>query len=370
MRPSSISLPFLGAALLMASQTAARTVHEGGKNATIDDNIDFGNITVSTPSTAIFEAVSNTNQTAGPPADAAPSLPIAVATVATNTSAVVDPVSKRDLPSEQRWNRANIARRGLSSYTAVSDGSDPVLSTAALQAPAYLTYTVYPNTTTSGVFADAYAAGLQKCAAFCDRTNACVSFNLYREWNNPLLDWVFSEKSNLKCALFGDVAQTSQLTNKGGQQQKPTPEPLTQITDSSVYTDSNLPSPETPAGYSLAFGPLNAALNSGGYMGYRALTLYNTTACAEACNTAAPDSVLGYCTYFNLWRGVVNNQPTTYTCSLYAGFPSSADAVNTGDAANGVKVTVSFDPNALHGDYLTNSKNLLTVLSWLRFDDG
>lgn len=333
----------VGATLLMGSQALGRQEMIDGKLMTIDDDVDFSvntaSSTISTPVEAILEAVSNTNQTESAPADARPALPVAAPTVATNTSnVVVDAVSKRGLPM-QRWTRGNVARRAIGGYTAVSDGTDPVLSKAALQAPAYLTYTVFPNVTQSGVWADAYAAGLQKCAAFCDRTPACVSFNLYREWNNPLLDWVFSEKSNLKCALFGDVAQTSQMTNQGGQQQKPVPEPLTKITDSAVYTDFNLPEPETPAGWDLAFGPINSALNSPGYLGYRALTLYSPTACAEACKAAAPDATLGPCTYFNIWRGIVNGQPTTYTCSLYAGTPSVGDATNSGDQS--VQVTVS-----------------------------
>lgn len=45
--------------------------------------------------------------------------------------------------------------------------------------------------------------------------------NLYYEFNNYLLDFVFSEKSNLKCAAYGDIHNTTEKTNFGGQASYP-----------------------------------------------------------------------------------------------------------------------------------------------------
>lgn len=266
-----------------------------------------------TPSNSILEAVSNTNQTSGPPATQPPA-PVAPVTVATNTSAVVDtPAHRRSVAvAPLRRNRGNVAR-ALNDYQVVSDGTDPILSKAALQAPAYLTYSVIPNNATLTP-----AQRIAACAEKCDREPKCVSFNVFKEWNNPLLDYVFGEKSNIKCSLFGDVAVTSQLTNVGGQQLKSKPEPLTKITDSVVYTRGALVgTPATPAGYDFVFGPLNSAINGAGYMGYRALSMYDVQACANECNNALPDALGGACNFFNIWRGVVDGAPTTFTCSLY-----------------------------------------------------
>ncbi len=45
--------------------------------------------------------------------------------------------------------------------------------------------------------------------------------NLYYEFNNYLLDFVFSEESNLKCAAYGDIHNASEKTNFGGQASYP-----------------------------------------------------------------------------------------------------------------------------------------------------
>lgn len=70
-------------------------------------------------------------------------------------------------------------------------------------------------------------------------------------------------------------------------------------------------------------------------MGYRFLTQYDPAACAKVC-----DSTQG-CASFNIWRGVVNGDPRTYTCSMYGSFVDQSTAVNTGDDVNKVKVTYS-----------------------------
>jgi hypothetical protein len=91
-----------------------------------------------------------------------------------------------------------------------------------------------------------------------------VFANIYYEFNNELLDFVFSEQSNLKCALYADIHTAAEKTNFGGQQSKPPPAPLTFIQQSSGYSSKNLVSPADPSGYELVFGPTNGANNAPG----------------------------------------------------------------------------------------------------------
>lgn len=87
--------------------------------------------------------------------------------------------------------------------------------------------------------------------------------NLYYEFNNYLLDFVFSQQSNLKCALFADVATAAEKTNFGGQQSYPPPAPLTYIQDSSGYAAAFV-IPPLPNGYELVYGPTGGANNAPG----------------------------------------------------------------------------------------------------------
>jgi len=91
-----------------------------------------------------------------------------------------------------------------------------------------------------------------------------VFANLFYEFNNPLLDFVFSEKSNLKCSLFADFHIASEKTNCGGQQQQPKPAGKTYMQKSSGYALADLPEPAVPDGYEKVFGPTNGANNAPG----------------------------------------------------------------------------------------------------------
>lgn len=86
--------------------------------------------------------------------------------------------------------------------------------------------------------------------------------NLYYEFNNPLLDFVFDERSNLKCAAFGDVHGAAEKTNFGGQQLEASG--LTYMERSSGYALTAIASPAVPDGYELVFGPTNGANNAPG----------------------------------------------------------------------------------------------------------
>ncbi|CAO1625000.1 unnamed protein product [Sympodiomycopsis kandeliae] len=309
------------------------------KNAVYAQGVIDSNDTVVTPFDSLVSALLNTNQTQGVLEDAYPAQPVQAATIATNTSEV-EAVARRHFlePVLRGINKGNVAADAVRlaerarNWQTILDGTDPanaVLAKGAVQMPAYLTYKLVSNTTD-------YSASKESCLAFCEKTPKCASANLYYEFENPLLDWVFSEKSNLKCALYGDIPTLNQFTNKGGQQQKPKPYPVTSIAKSSAFANPfPLENAATPAGYSLVYGPSDGANNDASYMTYSFLTQYDPAACSKLC-----DSTKG-CVSFNLWRGVVNGDPRTYTCSLYSGFIDETTAVNTGDAANKVKVTYS-----------------------------
>lgn len=88
--------------------------------------------------------------------------------------------------------------------------------------------------------------------------------NLYYEFNNELLDHVFSEHSNLKCVAYADIHTANEKTNWGGQQSSPPPAPLTYIQQSSGYALTYLANPPTPDGYEFVFGPTDGANNAPG----------------------------------------------------------------------------------------------------------
>ncbi|KAG5642425.1 hypothetical protein DXG03_002799 [Asterophora parasitica] len=201
-----------------------------------------------------------------------------------------------------------LAGASASDYTQEFDGTGTAFTDrdAAIEGPAYLTYSVVPNSTYN----------VDACLATCDRVPGCVFANLFYEFNNNLLDNVFSEKSNLKCALFADIYTAADKTNRGGQQLTPPPAGLTYIQQSTGWAANALADPDTPDGYELVFGPVYGANNAPGYMGYVFLDKYDVNACATACNNRDPDPQGGPCQYFNIWRALVGGVPTTYTCSL------------------------------------------------------
>jgi len=215
-----------------------------------------------------------------------------------------------------------LGRRLLPGYEVVFEGTGtgPDDRDASIQGTAYLTYTVVPNNTYN----------VDACLEFCNQVSGCVFANLYYEFNNDLLDFVFSEHSNLKCAVYGDVHTAAEKTNFGGQQSIPPPAGLTYIQHSSGYAATSLSNPPDPSGYELVFGPTNGANNAPGYMGFAFLDKYDVQACANLCNTRGADANGGACQYFNIWRAVVNGNPTTYTCSMYYLPSDESTATNTG----------------------------------------
>ncbi|KAF8626637.1 hypothetical protein AX15_004777 [Amanita polypyramis BW_CC] len=200
----------------------------------------------------------------------------------------------------------------------VGNGTGPSDRDAAIEGTAYLTYTLVPNSTYN----------VDVCLDYCNNMDGCVFVNLYYEFNNELLDHVFSEQSNLKCVAYGDIHTASEKTNRGGQQSETPPAPVTYIQQSGGYAVSSLVNPETPDGYEFVFGPTNGANNAPGYMGFALLDRYDIGACARLCNTRSPDPVGGACLYFNIWRALINGVPATYTCSMYYLPTDESTAIN------------------------------------------
>ncbi|CAO1626098.1 unnamed protein product [Jaminaea pallidilutea] len=276
----------------------------------------------------IFSAALNTNQTVTIPADAAPA-PAPAATVATNTSSIVDNAS---VDGQAPARRSQFFPRGMDIRALADYNAVPGPSDAAITAINYLTYTVFRGNETVS-----WPDFTTQCAAFCDRTSKCVSWNLYQEYNNQLLDHVFSEHSNVKCALFGDVATADEMTNKGGQYFAGYDKP-NYITQSTVFTKTSLPVPQTPSGYDLVPIDPNAAIEGSDYMGYVALTSYSPQLCATECQKRAPGPDGKQCSFFNIFRTSVNGTPRSYTCSLYTGSHSTSTNVGQWQGANHITI--------------------------------
>ncbi|KAG6835263.1 hypothetical protein H0H93_003331, partial [Arthromyces matolae] len=274
---------------------------------------------VTTDVQAIADTVTAVDQKSGAAADAQPNLPVANTTVTAVDGQVVtngtsvDPLSSRDL---------SFSKRTVPGYTQVfsGTGTGPNDRDASIEGTAYLTYTLVNNATYN----------IDDCLTFCNKVDGCVFVNLYYEFNNALLDWVFSEHSNLKCAAYGDIHSAAEKTNGGGQQLEPLPHGLTYIQQSSGWAANTLDNPSDPSGYQLVFGPTNGANNAPGYMGFAFIDKYDVDACAALCNTRGSDRVGGACQYFNIWRALVNGVPTTYTCSFYYLVADASTAVNYG----------------------------------------
>ncbi|THV08014.1 hypothetical protein K435DRAFT_709277 [Dendrothele bispora CBS 962.96] len=271
-----------------------------------------------TDADTIVSTVSEVNQKSGATGDAPPNLPPAPVSV----TAVDGTLTNQTVDAVTGNTRRDLIQRSASDYEQLFDGTGtgPYDRDASIEGTAYLTYTVVDNST--------YNIG--QCLDFCDRVQGCVFANLYYEFNNELLDFVFSEKSNLKCAVYADIHTAAEKTNAGGQQSEQPPAGLTYIQQSTGWGAKSLVDPATPDGYDLVFGPTNGANNAPGYMGFAFLDRYDVQACADLCNTRGADGQGGGCAYFNIWRAVVNGIPTTYTCSMYYLVADKSTAVNSG----------------------------------------
>ncbi|KAH6904684.1 hypothetical protein BKA70DRAFT_528375 [Coprinopsis sp. MPI-PUGE-AT-0042] len=274
------------------------------------------------------------DQKTGPLVDEVPNLPVPETVVTAVdgelTEAGSDPTIR--VTSQATPSRRAVEKRAISDYQQVFEGTGLRADSsrdASIQGTAYLTFTIVNNATYN----------VADCLNFCSSVSQCVFANLYYEFNNYGLDFEAHEQSNLKCALYADVHTAAEKTNFGNQQSYPEPAPLIYIQQSTGWASKTLADPATPEGYELVFGPTNGANNAPGYMGFAFLDKYDVDACAAECNKRGADGQGGACQYFNIWRAVVNGNPTTYTCSMYYLVSDESTAVNYGQGD--LKVTYS-----------------------------
>ncbi|EDQ99415.1 uncharacterized protein LACBIDRAFT_295987 [Laccaria bicolor S238N-H82] len=287
----------------------------------VDNSLDLSGTTTDTD--AIVSTVSVVSQKSGPTDDTPPNQPVPATVVTAVDGRLTEAGSgetRRGI--SMRSTSGEFSKRTTSGYELVFSGTGTNSGDrdASIQGTAYLTYKLLSNATYD----------VDGCLEFCSSVKGCVFANIYYEFNNELLDFVFNEKSNLKCALYADVHTAAEKTNSGGQQSEPSPAGLTYIQQSSGYASTTLVDPPTPDGYELVFGPSNGANNAPGYMGFAFLEKYDVNACSQLCNTRNADPNGGACQYFNIWRALVNGIPTTYTCSMYFLVADGSTAVNTG----------------------------------------
>ncbi|KAE9398952.1 hypothetical protein BT96DRAFT_976126 [Gymnopus androsaceus JB14] len=261
-----------------------------GTPATSSDPPDLNGTTTDTSN--IVSTAQQVDQKSGASSDAPPDQP------ATNTTitAIDGDLVNQTIPTTTSSRRGlyEISRRN-DNYEQVfgGTGTGPSDRDASIEGTAYLTYTVVSNATYD----------VDDCLDYCDSVEGCVFANLYYEFENPLLDLVFSQGSNLKCAVYADVHSAIEKTNFGGQQLYPAPAPLNYIQQSSGWALKSLPEPAAPQGYDKVFGPTGGANNAPGYMGFAFLDQYDVAACAALCDTRGADPVGGACQYFNILEG-------------------------------------------------------------------
>ncbi|KAF8217198.1 hypothetical protein K438DRAFT_2082563 [Mycena galopus ATCC 62051] len=333
------------AALLVSATAIIPTIQQGPPDQTSDP------VTPPTPDNdLIAQTVNQVNQKTAPPTDAAPDAavpPTGVTAVGDADGTVtVANATIQDVSASNSTRRRDIGRFGKrqSGFKELFSGLAPGVHDASIEGTAYLTYTVVDNSTYN----------VQACLDYCAGIEGCVFVNLFYEFNNALLDFVFSQKSNLKCAAYGDIHNATEKTNFGGQasysQVGNETVPLTYITQSSGWGLDKLLDPATPDGYDLVFGPTGGANNAPGYMGFAFIDQYDVNACAQLCNGRGVDPNGGGCAYFNIWRAVVDGVPTTYTCSMYYLVADASTAVNYGQG----DLVVTYSRGYARTDYLVD----------------
>ncbi|KAF5375613.1 hypothetical protein D9757_008547 [Collybiopsis confluens] len=319
---------FLALSTLAVSVARCSLVAPANKGlpSTVADPSNFNGTT--TDSDGIASIALQVDQRTGPTTEQ-PNLPAAKTTLTVIDGSLLsnatNPVPRRNLAT--RAFAPESPRRDTSDYEMVfrGTGTGPHDRDASIIGTAYLTYTVVDNST--------YDSGLQECLKFCDNTPGCVFVNLFYEKNNYLLDHVFPEHSNLKCAAYSDVHTAKEKLNFGGQSLSGVPSgPLSYIQQSSGWSSKSLCDPSTPGGYD-PLPLLNGANEAPGYMGYVFLSQYDVDKCAEECNKRDPDPVGGSCKYFNIWRALVDGVPTTYTCAMYYIPADPSTAINYGQGS-------------------------------------
>ncbi|KAF7334724.1 hypothetical protein MVEN_02303100 [Mycena venus] len=354
--PSSSRLLAL-AALVISS---ARAIVPPGQQGAFNQSITQLSGGPMTDASLIAQTVGEVNQKSGAPDDEAPDADIPPTGV-TAIDGVLTSASVADVAGSTKAHRRRPRHyfgrfdRRQSGFEEIFPGLPADQHDAAIEGTAYLTYTLVPNSTYNIDACLAWAATIDGCGACFSSSSGLIRVevadivtvnlvfvNLYYEFNNYLLDFVFSEESNLKCAAYADIHTAAEKTNFGGQASYPQAGsymfssvgndtvPLTFITQSSGWGLQSLIDPADPDGYELVFGPTGGANNAPGYMGFAFIDKYDVDACAQLCNGRGIDPVGGGCAYFNIWRALVDGIPTTYTCAMYYLVTDESTADNTG----------------------------------------
>ncbi|KAJ6591484.1 hypothetical protein DFH09DRAFT_1244599 [Mycena vulgaris] len=309
------------AALCVSAQYSLPPAQQATKDSANSSTVTPSNLTPSTltDTARILQTAGLVDQRAGAPTDATkPGLLQAP----TKLTAVDGQIVLSNITDSNSTAPHGPGRRARSDYYLVFN--ETATKDAAVHGIGYLTFTVVSNAS--------YAQGRAECMDFCDRTPRCVFVNIYYEFNNPYLDFLFSEKSNLKCVAYGDPHNRGK--NKLGRPaaHSSPPSGATYIQNSTGYATVAVPTPAVP-GYELVFGPSSAANSAPGYMGFAFLDKYDPSACAQLCNQRNPDPVTGGCKFFNIWRALVGGVPTTYTCAMYSIPTDESTATNTGQGS-------------------------------------
>ncbi|KAF8178700.1 hypothetical protein BJ912DRAFT_649320 [Pholiota molesta] len=281
-----------------------------------------------TDTDTIISTAQTIDQKSGPTGSPDQPVPDTAVTAVDGQITTAGSANSTDIPTRRSFSRHAPSRRSPRAYELAFSGSGtgPSDRDASIHGTAFLTFTTVNNATYN----------IADCEAFCDTTDNCVFVNLFFEHNNPHLD---AGPSNLICAAFADVHTAAEKTNFGGQQLAALPAGKTFIQNSSGFSLTSLVDPVTPEGYELIFGPINAATNAQGYMGFAFLDRFDVDACAQQCNARGADAQGGECQFFNIWRALVNGIPTTYTCAMYF-IPTNASTADNFGQGN-LLVTLS-----------------------------
>ncbi|KAJ7710549.1 hypothetical protein B0H17DRAFT_915040, partial [Mycena rosella] len=304
---------------------AASAIVPPGQQGSFNQSITQSSDGSTTDANLIAQTAGQVNQKSGAPDDEAPDANIPLTSV-TAIDGVLMSATVADVTgstsSHRRRPRHYFGRfdRRQSGFEEIFAGLPADQHDAAIEGTAYLTYTLVPNSTYN----------VDACLAWAATIDGCVFVNLYYEFNNYLLDFVFSEESNLKCVAYADIHDASEKTNFGGQASYPQAGGYILCSVACGWGLQSLIDPADPGGYSLVFGPTDGANNAPGYMGFAFIDKYDVNACAQLCNGRGIDPVGGGCAYFNIWRAVVDGNPTTYTCAMYYLVADESTAVNTG----------------------------------------
>ncbi|KAJ7728237.1 hypothetical protein B0H16DRAFT_1894204 [Mycena metata] len=186
------------AALLVSANALVPPAQQGSPNQPPDNTT-----APTTDNAVIVQTVNQVNQTGGASVDAPPNAAVPPTTVTAVDGTLTNSTIADLSAANSTRRRRNIGRFGKrqSGFEQVFAGLPADQHDASMQGTAYLTYTVVDNA----------IYNVQACTDWCSTVDGCVFVNLYYEFNNNLLDFVFSAQSNLKCAAYGDIRSAEKL---------------------------------------------------------------------------------------------------------------------------------------------------------------